>query len=113
MANEFFKYDPVTGVTTFFDFDEDKGEAILTKHQDVRSVLDYAAEVRNSRVTEDEIKKDDYGIHYAVIPAIVEMELMKKGINIHDPNCTKRLLQELNSNYPWLKLTDKKHVASV
>ncbi len=110
--SELLKYDPLTGVSTYFDFDDESGKTIITKHQDVRPVLDYAAEVRNAGNWNRRLA-DDYGEHYAIIPPIVEMELMQKGINIHDPNCTKRLLEEINANYPYLKLTGRNHVAAV
>jgi hypothetical protein len=39
----------------------------------------------------------------------VEMELKKKGIDIYNPNQTKELLKEINTNYPYLKATIAKH----
>ena len=108
---DFFSYDPLNGVTTYFDFDEDTGTSILTKHQDHRPFVDYAAKVRSEGNWNKRLA-DDYGEQYAIIPTIVEMELLKKGINIHDPNCTKRLLEEINTNYPYLKLTGRNHVAT-
>ena len=48
-------------------------------------------------------------VHYASIPPVVEMELKKKGIDIYNKHQTKELLKEINTNYPWLKTTTKKH----
>jgi hypothetical protein len=109
---ELFDYDPRTGIRSFFDYNELTGEGVFRREQDVSSVVDFATSVRNQGLADGELKKDDYMCHYAIIPPGVELELREKGINIYDPNCTKRLLEEINKNYPMLKMTDKVHLAN-
>ena len=43
--------------------------------------------------------------HYASIPPVIEMELLKQGIDIHNPHQTKELLKAINTKYPFLKVT--------
>ena len=109
---ELFDYDPQTGIRTLWDYDEETGKGILRREQDVSAFVDWATEIRNTGQADRELKKDDYMCLYAVIPPGVEMELRNKGINIYDANNTKRLLQEINQNYRWLKTTDKNHVSN-
>ena len=107
--SEFFDYDPLTGVTTTFDYDEDTDMAILTDTQDVSPILEYAKKIRNDGLTDKGIKEDWW--RYCIIPTVVQLELLKKGINIMSPDTDqlKRAFKEINQNYPYLKLTEKKH----
>ena len=43
---------------------------------------------------------------------IVQIELRKKGIDIYskDPAMLRRMFAEINTNYPYCKVTDKTHV---
>ena len=106
---EFFDYDPVTRVTSYFDYDDNTGVATIRKEQDVGPILDYAAEVRNTGVADKSLRKDAYWCMYAMIPEVVQVALLNKGINIHNSNHTKAMMREINSNYPWLKTTDLHH----
>jgi len=107
-------YNPLTGVQEWIEVEEGVGEDIwrIRKEQDIEPILNFTAAVRNSGASDEHFKQDDFACLYAVIPLVVEVELLNKGINIHDPGCTKRLLEEINTNYPYLKTTDKVHVAN-
>ena len=107
---ELFDYDPVTGVRSFWEYDEETGKGLFRREQDVTAVVDYAARLRNEMA--DGRLEDDYMRLYAIIPPGVEMELAGKGISIYDHNNTRRILEEINVNYPYLKATDRKHVAN-
>lgn len=100
----FFDHNPTTGVTQHFDYDPIKDEIHLTHTQDVTAFLDAMKEQRLYAKTGVET----FG-HYADIPAIVEIALRKKGIRLDDKNCTKALIREIETNYPLLKATHKKH----
>jgi hypothetical protein len=106
---ELFDYDPLTGIRTLWEHDEETGKGIFRREQDVSAVVDYTTGIRNQGLADAELKKDDYMCLYAMIPAGVEMELLAKGISLYDKNATKRLLDEINVNYPYLKVTDKRH----
>lgn len=110
---DFFHYDPLTGVREFFDYDDATGVATIRREQNVQAAVDYATEIRNAGMSDRKYAKHGKeAALYAILPAGVQLELMAKGIDIHDPNCTRRLLETINRDYPYLKLTDKVHVAS-
>jgi len=107
--SEFFDYDPLTGVKSFFDYDELSGVATIREEQNIQPFVDYATKVRNSGLTDKGIKEDWW--KYCIIPTVVQLELLNKGINIldPDPDVLKRAFKEINENYPHLKLTEKHH----
>lgn len=109
MSREFFSYDPFTGVTQYFDYDEDRGEAIITKTQDVEAILRKTADIRNTCASDKKLKNDDYMCLYAVIPPVVEVQMMKKGLFLDNPDHGPGIMKEIEQNYKYLKVTDKKH----
>lgn len=104
MAKQLF--DQYDGLTEWFDYDEDTGKAYITTEEDVSLLLDVCAEKRN--------QGNDKGIrsgfwHYCKIPVTVQMALLGRGIDCYNPEHQKRMLQEINQNYPHLKTTTKTH----
>ena len=103
-----FDYDDMTGVKTYFDYDPIKDEAILSYEQDVTGFLDRMNEMRNNpEISAKGIKEDWW--HYCSIPPVLEMHLMNKGLYLHKPDDMKAILKIINSDYPYLKATAKKH----
>ena len=78
MAKEFFHYDPLLGITEYFDYDEENNRAIIHREQDVSPYLEAAHDMRISKVSDQEAKKDDYFALYAIIPPIVQIQLLNK-----------------------------------
>lgn len=103
-----FDYNPDSGVTEYFDYDPLKDEIRLTSTQDVSGFLEHMKRLRNEDSYSAKGIKQEWW-HYASIPAIVEIDLRSKGIDIYDKNATKRIIKEINENYPWLKATTRKH----
>ena len=103
-----FDYDPLTGVTTNFDYDPINDQAILTYEQDVTGFLDRMKDMRSDTGRSDKGIKEDWW-HYCSIPEVVEMELMKKGLYLHNKDHFKAIMREINTNYPYLRATDKWH----
>lgn len=101
-----FDYDPVTKVTTHFDYDPLNDVISMTYSQDVSQVLKEAKNARDVAKMKGQVETF---AHYAIIPPIVEMELAKKGIRLNDKNATKALIREIETNYPGLKTTNKRH----
>lgn len=102
---EFFDYSAHNGMTYHTEMADDK-DMIIRASQDVEPVLRYIGDKRN--------RNDNSGIkrslwHYCTIPTHVELELLKKGINIHNRHQTKELLKEINTNYSYLKVTRRNH----
>ena len=103
-----FDYDADSGVKTLFDYDPIRDQVFLTYEQDVTKFLDQMKAVRdNPEVSAKGIKEDWW--HYCSIPEVVEMELMKKGLSLHNKDHMKSILKEINTNYPYLKATEKWH----
>src|SRR5574343_1573603 len=95
---DFFDYDPITGITEYYEESGD-GKVSIYSYQDVAKYKDIAAELRNSGFPDEQWRKNGATM-YAVIPPIVQMELLKKGIDVLNPNDTKRVVDEINANYP-------------
>lgn len=88
------------GIEEWFDYDPIQDQMIVQTRQDVTPILEAMNEKRKKEEWKKEVKED--WVHVAKIPHTVELELLNKGINIHDRNCTKKLLQELQTNYSYL-----------
>lgn len=109
---EIFEYDPTKGVMVRWDYDQMTGEAYLNRKQDLRGWKDMTAEARNTGRMEKGVFDGGREFECAYsIPNEVEVELLKKGINIHskDPQMIKRMFQELDANYPYTKMNGKKY----
>lgn len=104
--SKFFDYDPLNGMVEYFDQSDDK--AFIRYEQNVQPLLDRQKALANEGIADGGIKK---GLFLGFsLPAVVQMEIMKKGISVHPRNKKewKRLFQEVESNYPYLKATHKK-----
>lgn len=103
---EFFDYDPLTKMRYDFDYDEETGNAIIHRTQDVTDILDNAKALRNDGITDAGIKQGWW--QYATLPMSVILAMrFQKGINALDPRNIDRVVQEINTNYPHLKTTEK------
>ena len=97
------------GIEEWFDYDPINDQMIIQTRQDVTEILETMNQKRKQEKWRDEVKAD--WVHFAKIPAAVEMELMKKGIDIHDRNCTQRMIKEIQANYPYLLSHEGKRLA--
>ncbi|MHA2067374.1 MAG: hypothetical protein ACXABY_23645 [Candidatus Thorarchaeota archaeon] len=104
--SEFLDYDPVHGLTYSTDYDPVEDKIILHSQQDLTKTLEHCETRRNEN---DGITKGDGFWLYCTVPAWLELELREKGINIHDKNCTKDFIKEINQNYPKFKYTTLHH----
>jgi hypothetical protein len=105
--DKFVEYDPYTGVKTTTYIPDDDDVVHVTKEQDVQPLLEMNAEARNTQSADGGIKRGLW--KYCSIPMVVCYELMKKGINVYNPDHMPKVLAEINSHYPYLKNTDKTH----
>lgn len=103
-----FDHDPITGVTQYFDYDPITDKVHITSTQDIAKVFDANLALRNDPENWKRGVKEGFA-HYATIPPLVELELRKKGLRLGDQNATKRIIQEIETNYPYCKVTDAKH----
>ena len=100
----FFDYDPNTGITQTFDYDPVSEDVRLTSTQNLDA---FFAAVKAKRDDPDAWKKGvkEEWAHYASIPPVIEMELLKQGIDMNNPDQTKELINAINTKYPFLKTT--------
>ena len=87
---EFLDFDPITGITHYFEHDAMTDETRISYVQDVEPILDYTKRLANDRVTDVGIKRGFW--QYAVIPAIVQVHMKQKGINLNDPSDDRALV---------------------
>lgn len=102
---EFFDYDPLTGVRHDYEYDAETGNATIHTSQDVSALLDYNKILANDSLTDKGIKENWW--LYAKVPPVVILQMRKKGIDFYNRDHFQRVLQEINSFYPALKVTQK------
>jgi hypothetical protein len=103
---EFFDFDPITGLLEHYEETAD-GKIHIHSYQDVEPVMDYCKALANEGLPDGNFRGE--GWLYALIPPILQAQLFKKGINFLDPNDTKRVVDEVNTNYPNFKTTHRHH----
>lgn len=96
------------GVTQKLHYDELTDKITITTEQDLSAFLDRQRAMRNNEDYSRKGIKEEFW-HYASIPNVVIAELKAKGIDVFNKDHMKRVLAEINANYPYLKATDKKH----
>jgi hypothetical protein len=80
----------------------------MSYEQDVSFFLDRMNAIRTNTDISSQGIKEDWWL-YASIPTVVELELLKKGLKLHDKNHMKAILKEINTNFPYIKATEKWH----
>ena len=104
---EFLDYDPYSGITHTFDYDEMSGEVSIGYESDVEAVLDYNKALANSGHNDRGIKQNWW--LYAKIPPIWQIKLRARGFKLDGSDDTQRLLAEINTHAPALKCTQLNH----
>lgn len=108
MARTFFDYEPSTGVTSWFDYDEDTGNAHITYEQDISALVARNKEFANTGKTDGGIKDGFW--FYATLPIVYQYELLNRGYNPFGTSDEMReCLAVVNREWPWLKVTHKVH----
>lgn len=113
MTRRLLDYDPLTGMTTWFDYEKSTDTMAITNEQApsiVNNVLDSNAHMRHDDDYSRQGIKDDWW-HYARIPNGVILEMKEKfGADLLAPKPDwKYVLKVLNREYPHLKVTTKTH----
>lgn len=108
MAWEYLETDPWTGLETYLDYDDDTGlAAVRYENPNAHLLVDYTRALAHEGIADAGIKRGMW--RYASIPPDVQVEMLQKGVNIHDPNDHPKMFALINRDYPWLKTTDKYH----
>lgn len=98
MSFELFEHNPLTGMTTLFDYDEMTDTAIFKTMQEVSPILDlnHAHETDSSQGWRG---KENNFWKVASIPAIVQEEWMTKyGVDVFNEDHLEAAKRLLNSN---------------
>ena len=102
-----FDFNPDTGVREWFDYDPITDQVCITAEQDVSGFLARMQAIRNSGFSDR--KGAEEWRWYCSIPEVVELELRKRGLELGNKDHFKDILKIINSEYPYLKATDKWH----
>lgn len=105
MARRLLDYDPFTGLTQYFHYDELTDETHIETVQDATRLNAEVDASRSLQNDDDYTKKGlkDEMLHYAHIPSGVLMDWFTKGVNINDQ---KELIKMVNKpEYSYLKTT--------
>jgi len=102
-------YDPLKGLTTWFNYDAHTEQMTITYEQDVSRFVDFAHKLAvMPEYTAHGIKNDMW--HYARVPEVVQYEMLfKHGVDIGKPEHRKKFFELLNTEYKKCKTTEKMH----
>lgn len=101
MTRRFVSYDPMLGITTWFEGDG-QGNMTLTYESDVEAVLEHNAAARNNG-TNGRSKEGEFWYAGEIPMATIQKWMVEEHIDVFDPNDWPKVKQRLNSN-EWFKL---------
>lgn len=110
MTKRLLNYNPLSGETVWFQYDQSIDSMTITHEQDVSRHLDLAhARATDSEYTRKGMKADMW--HYAHVPNTTVMQMLAEdGVDLFDRNHQKRAFELLNTKYKRCKTTEKTHV---
>ena len=101
-----FDYDPLTGVTQYFHYDELTGGWGIETEQDCTKIIEDNKTLQNhDTYSKDGIKKEWW--HVASIPVIIQEKWLREdGIDIYNKDHWPRVKRKLNDpDFRYLKAT--------
>lgn len=104
-GNRFLDYDPETGISRYFHWDD------LTETTSIESVQDVVPhlEVNKKLYNHDDYKRHGYKsemVHIAQIPLIVIEKWLREGIDVYNKDHWPKVRQKLNDpEYMYLRTT--------
>lgn len=109
MTKRVLDHDPLTGITTYFEYTPDD-QMLITHAQDVTRILDEVEALRNNeQYSRDGIKNDMW--HYCRLPLNVILDMKQRfGLDMMAAKPDwKSFFRLVNTEYPKLKATSKTH----
>lgn len=94
---------------TYMDVDELTGNITVVTEQDLTGFLERMKQMRQTSSDRWQKGVKEEWMHYCSIPNVVALQLKEKGIDIFNPDDEKRMLSEINRNFPYLKTVDHKN----
>lgn len=104
-------HDPLTGITTWFEYHPESDISVVGREQDVEAILEANKALQGSDTyTRDGFKESWW--HYATIPnVLIEKWKIEEGIDVFNKDHSRRVFQKLNDPaYRFLKTTTKVHL---
>jgi len=110
MSKRVLDYDPMTGITRYFDYVPENDTAVIYSEQDVSPILEVNKALQNEPEAWKQGVKRGWA-HYGHIPNIViEKWLNEHGVDIYNKDHRKKIFWLLNQpEYRYLKTTTKMH----
>ena len=110
MSKRVLEYDPLTAITTYFDYDYSSDKTTISREQDVELILDINKAIQNDESISKAGIKDSWW-HYAQVPNIViEKWKSEHGVDMFNKDHQKAVFRLLNQpEYRYLKTTTKMH----
>lgn len=107
---ELLDYDIDTGVAYYTETDDETLITTVETVQDCQPLLDRNAELRATGAWDKDAPGGGGWRKAYDLPDTIILELMKKGINMMRPteDDFRRCDREIETNYPYLKASDKK-----
>lgn len=93
MADKVFDVDPLSGITSYWHYDDATDTALIEKRQDVSDILD----ANKAEFNEDHGRYGEW-TKVASIPLSVYYDLKAKGI-VDDPVAMKRWLNDADNRF--------------
>lgn len=93
MADKVFDVDPLSGITSYWHYDETTDTALIEKRQDVSDIVD----ANKAEFNEDHGRYGEW-TKVASIPLSVYYDLKAKGI-VDDPVAMKRWLNDADNRF--------------
>lgn len=111
MAERLLSVDPLTGISTFHDYDEDTDQTIIRYTGDCEPTLEAnKARANDAEFSADGIRSDMW--LFASIPAALQCKwLIEEGLDVYKKEHSDRLFRKLNDPaYKYLKCTTGRHI---
>ena len=102
-------YDPITGVTTWHEYDHLTRQTTIAETQDVSAAIEYSRNKANDEDASRKGRKAEWW-HVATIPIGVQYKWLREhGVNIYDPSHSQRVTKLLNdSDWRYLRTANGK-----
>lgn len=104
---DLFDYDPVSGASYYFDYDEMADRSYIRTEQDVKPLLDHNMSLRNEGIKH--LPSGAIVRHYATVPMTVILQMKERGVDFYNKDHQQRVMQLIESEYPYLKVDNMRH----
>src|SRR5690349_698845 len=110
MAKRVLDYDPITGITTNFDYIPETDTTVVHREQDVSVILDINKALQNDESITKQGIKEGWWLYGKIPMVVIEKWLNEHGVDVFNRDHQKAVFRLLNQpEYRYLKTTTKMH----